>query len=56
MLAPGNVFSLSQSASSFLRFNVSQSLDNRVFDFLKANIRWHGKPTTKTPDGAVPLN
>jgi DNA-binding transcriptional MocR family regulator len=42
VLAPGNVFSLSQSAQSFLRFNVSQSLDTRVFDFLKTGIRRHG--------------
>ena len=30
VLAPGNAFSLSQSATSFLRFNVSQSQDGRV--------------------------
>ncbi|MCV9997562.1 PLP-dependent aminotransferase family protein [Pararhizobium sp. YC-54] len=35
VLAPGNVFSLSQSATSFLRFNVSQSLDDRVFTALR---------------------
>ncbi|MDQ0322716.1 DNA-binding transcriptional MocR family regulator [Pararhizobium capsulatum DSM 1112] len=34
VLAPGNVFSLSQSASSFMRFNVSQTLDPHVFDVL----------------------
>ncbi len=36
VLAPGNVFSPSQTATSFLRFNVSQSLDERVFDVLRA--------------------
>lgn len=35
ILAPGNVFSLSQSARGFMRFNVSQSQDKRVFDFLR---------------------
>ncbi|TLX14360.1 PLP-dependent aminotransferase family protein [Rhizobium sp. MHM7A] len=31
VLAPGNAFSLSQSATNFMRFNVSQTLDARVF-------------------------
>lgn len=35
VLAPGNVFSVSQTAGSFMRFNVSQSLDERVFDVLR---------------------
>ncbi len=34
VLAPGNAFSLSLSASDFLRFNVAQSTDDRVFDVL----------------------
>ena len=34
VLAPGNAFSLSQSARSFVRFNVSQSTDDRIFDVL----------------------
>ena len=34
VLAPGNVFSVSQSASHFLRFNVAQMVDPRVFDVL----------------------
>jgi DNA-binding transcriptional MocR family regulator len=34
VLAPGNVFSLSQSASEFMRFNVAQMTDPRVFDGL----------------------
>lgn len=33
VLAPGNVFSPSRSAQGFLRFNASQPLDERVFDF-----------------------
>jgi DNA-binding transcriptional MocR family regulator len=31
VLAPGNAFSLSQSARSFMRFNVSQTRDARIF-------------------------
>ncbi|MEZ0214365.1 MAG: PLP-dependent aminotransferase family protein [Xanthobacteraceae bacterium] len=34
VLAPGNVFSLSQSASEFMRFNVAQMVDPRVFAVL----------------------
>jgi DNA-binding transcriptional MocR family regulator len=34
VLAPGNTFSLSQSASGFLRFNVAQSSDPRIFGML----------------------
>jgi DNA-binding transcriptional MocR family regulator len=35
VLAPGNAFSLSQTASGFLRFNVAQSEDERIFKVLK---------------------
>ncbi|WP_430251436.1 PLP-dependent aminotransferase family protein [Neorhizobium sp. DAR64860/K0K1] len=35
VLAPGNVFSPSQSATGYMRFNVSQSLDGRIYDVLK---------------------
>jgi DNA-binding transcriptional MocR family regulator len=35
VLAPGNAFSLAQSATGFLRFNVSQTTDERTFDVLK---------------------
>jgi len=34
MLAPGNAFSQSLSASDFLRFNVAQSADDRIFNVL----------------------
>jgi DNA-binding transcriptional MocR family regulator len=34
VLAPGDVFSVSQSASEYLRFNVAQMADPRVFDVL----------------------
>ena len=34
VLAPGDVFSVSQSASGFLRFNVAQMSDPRVFEVL----------------------
>jgi DNA-binding transcriptional MocR family regulator len=35
VLAPGNAFSLSQTATGFMRFNVSQMLDRRIFDTLR---------------------
>ncbi|MCX5570946.1 PLP-dependent aminotransferase family protein [Kaistia sp. K-TC2] len=38
VLAPGNAFSVAQSAGSYLRFNVSQCQDERVFTVLKAAI------------------
>ena len=38
VLAPGNAFSLSQSATSFLRFNVAQSRDIRIFEALRKAI------------------
>ncbi len=38
VMAPGNVFSLSQSAGRFLRFNVSQTADPRIFAFLQREI------------------
>ena len=39
VLAPGNVFSPSQSATGFLRFNVSQTLDDRIFAVLGEVLR-----------------
>ncbi|MCA0000814.1 MULTISPECIES: PLP-dependent aminotransferase family protein [unclassified Mesorhizobium] len=36
VLAPGNAFSLSRSASRFLRFNVAQCEDERIFKVLEA--------------------
>ena len=36
VLAPGNVFSLSGSASQFLRFNVAQSASPRIFEVLES--------------------
>lgn len=44
VLAPGNVFSQSPSAGGFLRFNVAQSLDGRVFDTLARVLRLPGQP------------
>ena len=34
VLAPGNVFSVAQSLPDFMRFNVSQMRDPRIFDVL----------------------
>jgi DNA-binding transcriptional MocR family regulator len=39
VLAPGNAFSLSRSASSFLRFNVAQSSDERIYRVLAAAMK-----------------
>ncbi len=39
VLAPGNVYSLSQSASRFMRFNVAQSGDPRLFAALGTMMR-----------------
>jgi DNA-binding transcriptional MocR family regulator len=39
VLAPGNAFSVSQSASSFLRFNVAQCDDERIFKVLRTAMR-----------------
>jgi DNA-binding transcriptional MocR family regulator len=50
VLAPGNAFSLSQSARGFLRFNVAQSLDDRLFDVLRAAIRRREGPRRRGPD------
>ena len=39
VLAPGNAFSLSQTSTSFMRFNVSQTLDPYVFDVLGQSLK-----------------
>jgi DNA-binding transcriptional MocR family regulator len=39
VLAPGNAFSLSQSSAGYMRFNVSQMLDERIFDVLGSVVR-----------------
>jgi len=39
VLAPGNAFSLSQTARSHLRFNVAQCADPRIFAVLRKAIR-----------------
>jgi DNA-binding transcriptional MocR family regulator len=44
VLAPGNAFSLSQSATSFLRFNVAQTLDARIFDVLREILTRPARP------------
>lgn len=38
ILAPGNVFSPSQSADRFMRFNVAQSLHDSLFEFLQRSL------------------
>lgn len=39
VLAPGNAFSLSQTAHGFMRFNVAQSGDERIYHSLEAAMR-----------------
>jgi DNA-binding transcriptional MocR family regulator len=39
VLAPGNAFSLSRTANRFLRFNVAQSEDERIFRALESALR-----------------
>ena len=41
VLAPGNVFSVSQTASSFMRFNVAQSDDPRIVAILRRALNSH---------------
>ena len=49
VLAPGNAFSLSQSAHGFLRFNVAQSQDDHLFDVLRASIRRQERSRPQLP-------
>jgi DNA-binding transcriptional MocR family regulator len=44
VLAPGNVFSVSQSATSFLRFNVAQLADKRIFAVIRRAMDNRGRP------------
>ena len=59
VLAPGNVFSVSQSAGSFLRFNVAQSADERVFAVIRRAMetggphRATGAPGSRGRDSAI---
>lgn len=58
VLAPGNVFSLSQSASNFMRFNVSQMLDPRAFAVLgealgQSLLISQAEPRLQLPQGCV---
>lgn len=39
VLAPGNAFSLAQTSADFMRFNVAQCDDERIFKVLKAALR-----------------
>lgn len=43
ILAPGNVFSVSQSAGCFMRFNVAHTLDPRVYRILEDVLRKAGQ-------------
>ncbi|MDE1992729.1 MAG: PLP-dependent aminotransferase family protein [Rhizobiaceae bacterium] len=39
ILAPGNAFSVTDEASGFLRFNVAQSADERIFEVIQSAMR-----------------
>ncbi|MEN5145599.1 aminotransferase class I/II-fold pyridoxal phosphate-dependent enzyme [Brevundimonas diminuta] len=51
ILAPGNVFSVSQSAAPFLRFNVAQSDNQRVEDALRCALRGTDGSERAAPGG-----
>ncbi len=42
VLAPGNVFSVAQTATSFLRFNVAQMSDPRMWDVMRRALKANG--------------
>ena len=44
VLAPGNAFSLTQAAGEFLRFNVAQCTDPRIFRALEKALKQAGAP------------
>jgi DNA-binding transcriptional MocR family regulator len=39
VLAPGNVFSVSETASEFLRFNVAQSSNPRIWEMMRRAVQ-----------------
>lgn len=39
MLAPGNVFSVAQTATDLMRFNVAQMSDPRMWDVMRRALR-----------------
>ncbi|MCQ4159133.1 PLP-dependent aminotransferase family protein [Roseomonas sp. GC11] len=49
MLAPGNAFSLSGTAAGYLRFNVAQSADPRLFEVLRRTLREPRRPGQEAP-------
>ncbi|MBK1840159.1 PLP-dependent aminotransferase family protein [Azospirillum sp. YIM B02556] len=49
VLAPGDVFSVSRSASGYMRFNVAQMGDPRIFDVLARAMKASGPGTVSQP-------
>jgi DNA-binding transcriptional MocR family regulator len=43
VLAPGNVFSVSQTAQNFLRFNVAHMSDPRMWDVVRRVLKTRPK-------------
>lgn len=50
VLAPGNAFSLSQSANAFLRFNVAQCAEERIFRTLELSMEKATSSAALKPD------
>ena len=55
VLAPGNVFSPAQTSSGFMRFNVAQMGDRRVFDVIRRSLAKPTKAEGKLFDGSVDI-
>jgi DNA-binding transcriptional MocR family regulator len=49
LLAPGNVFSLGQSASGFMRFNVAQCSSPRIFEVMEKAMDALGRKRVRSP-------
>jgi DNA-binding transcriptional MocR family regulator len=49
VLAPGNAFSLSQTARHFMRFNVAQAADPRIFRVLQKGLQRAGGDVMESP-------
>ena len=43
LFAPGNVFSVSNTAGNFLRFNIAHSQDPKIFEFLRSELMRSGR-------------
>ncbi|WP_409031231.1 PLP-dependent aminotransferase family protein [Janthinobacterium sp. CG_23.3] len=53
LLAPGDVFSPARTAGNYLRFNVAQSSDPRIFDFLRTALQLSAFPVASVRPNAL---